>query len=144
MENTSEEKLLSNPLDTPELTSGQPEKMIQPDELIKTSADHELKNLFGMTPEEPLRPFVKEELYHTQPSPIAPIQPETVPAVTSKESATPTIAKENKPDTSKKVSTVRFLVGLLLVAVIILTALYIWGGVLQERGVTIESLSTTE
>ena len=125
------EKLLSNPLATPELTPGISNvPLVGPDVLVKTTPVHELKNLFGMSPEEHLVPLPGQPI--PKPEPIKK-NPEDV-----------TFPFISKPEIKIKEETVtpvekhprfffKFVLGLSITLVVIGVALYIWGGVLQSR-----------
>ena len=141
------EKFLPNPLDTPEILSAQLEKpLLSTEEFIKTTPHHELKNMFGALPDKAPEP--KSPLPPAPPAPKPP-EPKVTPIVETPKnfySAGETAPKrevftqppitESPAKEKPKWSLGKFLLGLLVVILILLVGLYIWGGILKDRGVS--------
>ncbi|KKU66923.1 MAG: hypothetical protein UX89_C0018G0021 [Parcubacteria group bacterium GW2011_GWA2_47_16] len=146
------EKFLPNPLDTPEILTAQLEKpLLSTEDFIKTTPHHELKNMFGAVPDKAPEPKSPTPPPPPAPKPPVPkITPATetpkifVPAVkASTKRETPTPPTTSQATVKPKRSLGKFILGLLVMILILLVGLYIWGGILKDRGVspTIETLS---
>ncbi len=125
------EKLLSNPLATPELTPGISNvPLVGPDVLVKTTPVHELKNLFGMSPEEHLVPLPGQPI--PKPEPIKKNPDDvTFPFIPKQETK---VKEEIIPQEAKHPKTFfKFILGISITLIAVGVALYIWGGVLQSR-----------
>ena|SRR3989344_1472676 len=141
------EKFLPNPLDTPEILTAQLEQpLLATDEFIKTTPAHELKNLFGAIPDKAPEPKSPPPPPPPIPKPPTPKITQTIetpknfqPAVktpiikeTPVQSPLTVVQEKVKPKRSLR----KFLLGLFFVILILLVGLYIWGGVLKERGIS--------
>ncbi|GEM_PF-2664672 len=130
-ETKDDKKLLRSSLDTPEILSAQLEQpLLTTEEFIKTTPPHELKNVFGMGPGEISQPKVSPPSSPEQVSKIKAIQFSELPKI-FEPAATVSPQKEKS-----KHSVGTFFLGLFLIVVILLIGLYIWGGILKERGVS--------
>ena len=135
-ENPADEKLLKSPLDTPELTSAETaEPTLTVKDFVKTTPDHELKNLFGLSPKETLKPLKVGEEKNTF-TPLSYYLPKKESQVKTNPWSEPT----TEPKTGKK--TLRFPAWLSLVFIIIFIGLYIWGGILKGRGYSVPASNT--
>lgn len=143
-----EEKLLFNPLDTPEILSAQLEKPLHgTEQSIKTTPRHELKNIFGATPDKTPEPKIVPPISTSSAAiePAIKVQPAAkttknfdlaTPTQHEKETATSRVATKNPETVKPKRSIGTFLFGVFFVLLILLIGLYIWGGIIKERGVS--------
>lgn len=140
-----EEKFLPNPLDTPEILTAQLEKpLLSTEEFIKTTPSHELKNMFGAIPDKAPEPKIAPPA--PVPTPPAPPVIKVVPAVAPK-IFEPAVKISPKKETlapapttptpeKAKISLGKIFLGLFLILIALLIGLYVWGGILKERGVS--------
>lgn len=143
------EKFLPNPLDTPEILNAQLEKpLLSTEEFIKTTPHHELKNMFGSIPYQVPEPK-SPPLPPMPPTPAPPeikvtpiVEPPKIfePLVETpapKEATTPTPKTESLEKAKPKLSIGKIFLGLFLILLVLLIGLYIWGGILKDRGVSV-------
>ncbi|MSR79035.1 MAG: hypothetical protein EXS59_02725 [Candidatus Taylorbacteria bacterium] len=136
------EKLLSNPLATPELTPGiSSVPLVGPDVLVKTTPVHELKNLFGMSPEDHLVPLPGQPI--PKPEPIKK-NPEdvTFPFIPKPEAKIINVVVV--PTEKQSGNFFKFILGILITLITIGIALYIWGGILQTRDAAQDSDTSSQ
>lgn len=139
-----EEKLLTSPLDTPEISSAAVEKpLLTTKEFLATTPQHELAHIFGTAPENVFKntplggmpsaaqdAIAAELKKFSEPLPLAEketVKPET-PATAGAVPATPKAPRKHR--------ILRFFGITVLILFVLLVGFYIWGGILKERGFT--------
>lgn len=141
------EKFLPNPLDTPEILDAPPLRpLLSTEEFLKTTPHHELKNMFGAIPDKAPEPKIvppqPQSLTPAVPTikvtPIAEppktFKPPIKPAA-QKEVSVPSPTVENPAKIKPKFSLGKVFLGLFLLLLVLLIGLYVWGGILKERGI---------
>lgn len=140
-ENKNDEKLLSGPKPEKFLPPAENFPLLNAEEFLKRTPPHELKNIFGRTGNEeilkPPAPIAPPVFQNEKPAPEPGNVEEELSYLTEKDDAeTEMPAAEPKPKVKPKRkigwrSVARFLLGLLLFIIIIVTLLYVWGGTLK-------------
>lgn len=133
-EETTKEPLLANPPPQELLPSGETTPLLTAEQFIKTTPLHELKNVFGHTSEEipastlipPLTPKSEETSQE-----FKNLQKDFL-SVSKKETAKPAPAPLPVQKVGFWKRVFRIFAAVFLVLLIIMLALYIWGGLLQK------------
>ena len=131
-----EEKLLTSPLDIPEIVSVKMDRpLLTTKEFLATTPPHELANIFGAT-EETMKqraasaPAISDEEAALSTTKNFSVNPDYTPLKVHMKPETRYIIM---PPLKQKHQVISFLTSLILLSFITLIGLYIWGGILANE-----------